>query len=151
MSYEEKRFKGPCILCNNKTYRKGLCLKHYKEKCLEKIHCTVLNCHRPLFVNTLCRSHFKCFYSKCRVVNCNRHTFSNHMCEYHYRRIKLPPLICTKCNKKMFVMNLCFKHYLEDIPALRKCIHISCCRMRVSRGMCKKHYVAWRRLSEAKE
>ena len=151
MAYESKRFKGSCLFCSKKAYRKHLCIEHYKIDCKKKLHCTVLNCHRPIFANTLCRSHFKCFNTWCRIDECKRHTFANHMCEYHYRRIKLPPLTCAKCNKKTFIRNLCFTHYLEDVPALRKCIKGNCMNMRVSRGMCKKHYTAWRRLSCAKE
>ncbi len=145
MSYETRRYRGPCKLCNRKTYRRELCIYHYKEDCKKKLHCTVLNCHRPIFANTLCRTHFKRFNSTCRIMDCKRHTVANNMCNYHYRRIDLEPLICTNCNKKVFLENLCFKHYLEDVPSLRHCIHKHCIRMRVSKGMCKKHYVAWRR------
>ena len=143
MSYESKRFKGKCRRCAQKAYRKRLCRHHYAADCEKKLHCTVLNCHRPIFANTLCRSHFKSFNTVCRIDNCKRHTTVNHMCEYHYRRITLPPLKCTKCDKKMFMRQLCFTHYLEEVPALRKCV--KCNRMRVARGLCKKHYVSWRR------
>ena len=33
------------------------------------------------------------------------------------------------------------------MPELRKCIIDGCSNMREARGMCRKHYVAWRRAS----
>lgn len=145
MSYESRRFKGPCTVCDKTSYRRQLCLQHYKEDCKKKLHCTILNCHRPIFANTLCRTHFKQFNSVCRINGCKRHPIVNNMCNYHYRRIDLQPLTCMKCNKKNFLNRLCFKHYLEDVPSLRLCIHNNCMNMRVSKGLCKKHYVSWRR------
>lgn len=147
MSYETRRFKGPCLKCDKQSYRKHLCIEHYKENCTYKLHCTVQNCHRPIFANTLCRGHFKTFNSWCRIENCTRHPICNGMCNYHYRRINLPPLICTKCDKKQFMNSFCFKHYMEEMPELRKCVINDCNNMKEVRGMCRKHYIAWRRAS----
>lgn len=150
MSYEKKRYKGKCSLCDKKSYRKKLCITHYKADCKKKLHCTVLNCHRPIFANTLCRTHFKSFNTVCRISACRRHPTINNMCEYHYRRITLPPLLCEKCDKRVFIGIYCFLHYLCEIPALRQCSVSNCTKQIIARGMCKKHYVSWRR-SEAKE
>lgn len=149
MSYERHRFKGPCQLCKGKAYRKGLCLKHYKAQAKQSLHCTVVKCHRPIFSHTLCRTHFKSFNSWCRIEDCSRHTVCNGMCNYHYRRQKLPRLVCIKCTKTQFMNELCFKHYMEERPQLRKCTNPVCSNMRVARGMCRKHYQAWRRIQSS--
>ena len=146
-SYEKRRFKGPCSKCKGVSYRKGLCIVHYKQQAKLQLHCTVCKCHRPVFSHTLCRTHYKSFNTWCRMEDCGKHPIANGMCNYHYRRNKLPRLECNKCEKTQFMNNLCFKHYMEQYPELRKCIHPVCNRMRVSRGMCRKHYISWRRAS----
>ena len=98
MSYEKRRFKGPCQKCGRKSYRKKLCHKCYKEESKKGFHCTVTTCHRPIFATTLCRTHFKSFNSWCRIEGCSKHPIANGMCNYHYRRIKLPTQICLKQN-----------------------------------------------------
>lgn len=148
MSYESKRFKGPCLKCDKQSYRKHLCIEHYKEDAKLQFHCTVHKCHRPIFATTLCRTHFKSFNTWCRIDNCGKHPVANGMCNYHYRRIQLEPLICVKCDKKQFMNSFCFKHYLEEMPGLRKCIIQDCNSMRDVRGMCRKHYMAWRRSNQ---
>lgn len=149
MSYEQRRFKGPCQKCGRKSYRKKLCHKCYKDDSKKGFHCTVTTCHRPIFATTLCRTHFKSFNSWCRIEGCSKHPIANGMCNYHYRRINLPALQCNKCTKKHFMNDLCFKHYMEERPQLRRCLEPGCTRMRVSRGMCRKHYISWRRATLA--
>jgi len=151
MSYENRRFKGPCKKCTQQAYRKGLCHNHYKTEAKKTLHCTVKGCFRPIFCTTLCRTHFKSFNSWCRIEDCGRHTHCNGMCNYHYRRINLPRLVCNKCTKTQFMNQLCFKHYMEERPELRKCLHPVCDRMRAVRGMCRKHYISWRRSRASSE
>jgi len=143
MSYETRRFKGPCSKCIAKSYRNNMCFKHYKETAAGKLHCTVLKCIRPIFATTLCRTHFKLFNSRCRIPDCCNRPLANTMCNYHYRSNGgYPPLRC-RCNRKIFIGKDCFIHYLENMPLLRKCK--MCNRMQVCKGLCKKHYMGHRR------
>ncbi len=142
MSYETRRFKGPCSKCVTKSYRNRLCYKHYNEAATCKFHCTVLKCNRPIFATTLCRTHFKLFNSWCRISDCCNRPVANTMCNYHYRRERLPPIRC-RCKRKIFIGKDCFIHYLENMPLLRKCK--ICDDMQVCKGLCKKHYMSHRR------
>ena len=146
MSYESRRYSGQCRRCNNKAYRKKLCLVHYKEEASQKLHCTLHKCVRPIFADTLCRTHFKKFNTVCRISDCKQHPVANNMCNFHYRKFNLPALSCISCTRKQFLDDYCFVHFLEGLPSLRKCL--KCDRMQVAKGLCKKHYVSSRRASK---
>lgn len=151
MDYEKhRRYKGPCAipLCNETAIRRKLCKYHYRQRSLLTLHCSCKGCIRPIFIKTLCRTHYKQATQRCYVEDCSKFVYCRNLCIKHYRSKKYDGNIkCKTCNKKnIFIGEFCFEHWKNFSSfGFNHCIVSDCKTKTCSRNMCKKHYQRWRR------
>lgn len=120
--------------CRRHAWRRGLCKFHHHQRALLQDHCTKWQCVKPCFRDTLCRHHFRVEYGRCCIPTCTGRFYMAQLCRKHYKTHRShAPKHCAKCESRVFLFGLCFKHYTSKSCSI-------CGDTARAKGLCTKHY-----------
>jgi RNA polymerase sigma factor (sigma-70 family) len=144
--------------CNNRTYARGLCSKHYPIKFPQKKLCSKAGCVNPVLAKGLCR---KCWASNrsklkpitfCTVPGCKNKERRHGMCLTHLQKKQLQPgQICTTVNcgelAVFYASGLCrgcHNRIFKSRTRVKCCKHAECKGDYFRKDMCWDHYIEYR-------
>lgn len=121
--------------CLHAPYKSNMCKSCWTAHREAQYHCTWPGCLRPVFVLTLCRSHYRHINVECAWPQCHRPSYCKQVCTHHYRKREFPPKIeCDHCKRPMYMDGKCFYHF-----TCRTCIE--CSNPVFSKQLCQRHYM----------